>query len=144
MTTHERYMRLALRLAQQAAQQGEVPVGAVLVCGDKIIAQDHNRTETFHDPTAHAEILCLTAATHALQSKYLLGCTLYVTLEPCAMCAGALGWAQLGMLVYGASDPQKGYTRYVPSPLHPKTQVLQGVLAEEARALLQDFFRRRR
>ncbi|MCS7162736.1 MAG: nucleoside deaminase [Bacteroidia bacterium] len=144
MKGDEYYMRLALEEAERARASGEVPVGAVLVVEERIIARDHNRTEQLCDPTAHAEMLCLTAACTALQSKYLAHATLYVTLEPCAMCAAALGWAQIGGLVYGASDPQKGFTRYTPALLHPRTRVRQGLLAEAAQYLLQEFFRSRR
>ncbi|MEN2992669.1 MAG: nucleoside deaminase [Bacteroidia bacterium] len=144
MRDDEYYMRLALEEAERAWALGEVPVGAVLVVEQRIVAKDHNRTEQLRDPTAHAEILCLTAACSALQSKYLPQATLYVTLEPCAMCAAALGWAQIGHLVYGASDPQKGFTRYMPPLLHPRTRIRQGILAEAAQYLLQEFFRSRR
>ena len=144
MRDHLYWMQKALALALEAAQAGEVPVGAVLVCGDTLIAADHNRTETLQDPTAHAEILCITAATSHLRSKYLRDCTLYVTLEPCPMCAGAIAWAQIGTLVYGAPDPERGFSRFHPSLLHPKTRVHRGVLADEARILLQRFFQERR
>ncbi len=144
MKSPEYWMRKALELAEAAAAMQEVPVGAVLVCGEELIAADHNRTESLCDPTAHAEILCLTAATAVLRSKYLRSCTLYVTLEPCAMCAGALAWAQIGALTYAASDPLRGFTRYQPSLLHPKTIVQGGLFADEARRFLQRFFQDRR
>jgi tRNA(adenine34) deaminase len=144
MKPHHYWMEKALQLAREAARLGEVPVGAVLVCGDTLIATAHNRTESLQDPTAHAEMLCITAATTHLRSKYLHDCTLYVTLEPCPMCAGALSWAQIGTLVYAAPDPQRGFTRFQPSLLHPKTQVLTGPLATEALTLLKAFFQERR
>jgi tRNA(adenine34) deaminase len=144
MKDHLYWMRKALQLAQQAARMGEVPVGAVLVCGDTLIAADHNRTEALQDPTAHAEMLCLTAATSYLRSKYLRECTLYVTLEPCPMCAGALAWAQIGTLVYGAPDPERGFSQFHPPLLLPKTHIHAGLLANEALALLKQFFQDRR
>jgi len=144
MKDHLYWMRRALLLASEAARAGEVPVGAVLVCGDTLIAADHNRTEALHDPTAHAEILCITAAATHLRSKYLRECTLYVTLEPCPMCAGAIAWAQIGALVYSAPDPERGFSKFHPPLLHPKTQVYHGLLADEARSLLQRFFQERR
>lgn len=138
------YMRQALMEATAAAEQGEVPVGAVVVCRDRIIGRGHNLTETLTDVTAHAEMQALTAAANGLGGKYLNECTLYVTLEPCVMCAGALGWAQLGRLVYGASDPKRGYRAYAPGALHPHTEVVSGVLADEAAALMKSFFSDRR
>lgn len=137
-------MRLALQEAQTAYQEGEVPVGAVLVIENQIINRDHNRTEQLHDPSAHAEMLCITAATSHLRSKYLRQATLYVTLEPCPMCAGALAWAQIGEVVFAAPDPERGFSRYTPSLLHPRTRLRQGPLAAEAMELLQRFFRERR
>ncbi len=137
-------MRIAIQEAHAALAAGEVPVGAVLVLEGAIIARDHNRTEQLCDPTAHAEILCLTAATSHLRSKYLRKATLYVTLEPCAMCAGALNWAQIGEVVFAAPDPERGFSRYTPSLLHPRTVWRQGPFGEEALALLQRFFRERR
>ncbi|MBQ7634268.1 MAG: nucleoside deaminase [Bacteroidaceae bacterium] len=142
--TDEDYMRRALHEAQQAAAEGEVPVGAVVVCRDRIIARTHNLTETLHDVTAHAEMQAVTAAAGSLGGKYLDQCTLYVTVEPCVMCAGALGWAQLGRLVFGAADEKRGFKRYAPDALHPKTVVLDGVLEDECAALMKDFFKRRR
>ena len=142
--TDEEYMKRALQEAQVAIEAGEVPVGAVVVCRDRIIARAHNLTEMLHDVTAHAEMQAVTAAAGALGGKYLDSCTLYVTLEPCAMCAGALGWAQLGRLVYGARDEKRGYTRLAPEALHPKTQVTAGVLEKECTALVKDFFKRKR
>jgi hypothetical protein len=138
------YMNRALEEARRAAEQGEVPVGAVAVCRDRIIARAHNLTEMLHDVTAHAEMQAITAAANALGGKYLDVCTLYVTVEPCPMCAGALAWAQLGRLVYGASDPKRGYTTLQAPMLHPKTQVTAGVLADECGALMTDFFRQKR
>lgn len=138
------YMNRALEEARRAAEQGEVPVGAVVACRDRIIARAHNLTEMLHDVTAHAEMQAITAAANALGGKYLDVCTLYVTVEPCPMCAGALAWAQLGRLVYGASDPKRGYTTLQAPMLHPKTQVTAGVLADECGALMTDFFRQKR
>lgn len=142
--TDEYYMQRALEQAQDAASRDEIPVGAVVVCRDRIIARGHNLTELLNDVTAHAEMQAITAAANHLGGKYLNECTLYVTLEPCVMCAGAIGWAQLGRLVYGASDPKRGYSRYAPQALHPKTQVTSGVLAESCGALVRDFFRHKR
>lgn len=144
MDRDEEYMRKALAEAQQAANRGEIPVGAVVVAGGRIIARAHNLTETLTDVTAHAEMQAVTAAADALGGKYLNVCTLYVTLEPCVMCAGALGWAQLGRLVYGASDPRRGYSAFAPQALHPKTEVTSGVLAKECAALMKDFFKKKR
>ncbi len=137
-------MREALREAQAAAEEDEVPVGAVVVCKGRIIARGHNMTERLHDPTAHAEMIALTAATEALGGKYLNDCTLYVTVEPCPMCAAALCWAQLGSLVYGAADPKRGYSLYSPSLLHPKTRVESGVLAEECASEISEYFKNKR
>lgn len=138
------YMRQALAEARQAAERGEIPVGAVVVCKDRIIARAHNLTETLTDVTAHAEMQAITAAASTLGGKYLNECTLYVTVEPCVMCAGALGWAQLGRLVFGAEDVKRGYRRYAPQALHPKTEVVQGLLADECAALMKAFFAVRR
>ena len=142
--TDEHYMRRALEEAHAAADRGEVPVGAVVVCRDTIIARGHNLTETLHDVTAQAELHAVTAAAGQLGGKYLNDCTLYVTVEPCVMCAGALGWSQISRVVYGAADPKRGFSVYAPQALHPKTQVTSGVLAEECGALMSDFFKRRR
>ncbi len=142
--TDEEYMRRALDQAREAYERDEVPVGAVVVCRDRIIARAHNLTETLHDVTAHAEMQAVTAAADALGGKYLDNCTLYVTVEPCVMCAGALGWAQLKRVVYGASDPKRGYAAFAPKALHPKTEVTAGVLEEECAALMRDFFKRKR
>jgi len=139
-----RFMREALREAQRASDAGEVPVGAVIVCANRILARAHNLTETLCDVTAHAEMQAITAASAALGGKFLSECTLYVTLEPCPMCAGALYWAQLGRLVYGTADPKRGYSLLASSLLHPLTEVTTGVLAEESAGMLQKFFRDRR
>ena len=136
----EHYMRQALLEAELAFGKGEIPVGAVVVCQNQIIARAHNLTEQLHDVTAHAEILALTASANHLNSKYLNQCTLYVTLEPCVMCAGALFWAQLGRLVYGAPDDKRGFMRFGKGLLHPKTRVEFGVMEQECRALMQAFF----
>lgn len=138
------YMAKALEQAREAAAAGEVPVGAVVVCRGRIIARAHNLTETLHDVTSHAEMQAITAAADALGGKYLDVCTLYVTVEPCVMCAGAIGWSQLGRLVYGAADPKRGFTVFAPGALHPKTEVTAGVMADECGALMRDFFRARR
>lgn len=144
MTADERYMRKALEEARRAFDADEIPVGAVVVCGDQIIARGHNLTEMLHDVTAHAEMQAITAAAEHLGGKYLDVCTLYVTVEPCIMCAGAIGWSQLGRLVYGASDPKRGYSFFAPQALHPKTKVVSGVLEEECGALMKEFFQRKR
>ncbi len=140
----EQYMRQALMEAQYAAEEDEIPIGAVVVCQGRVIAKAHNLTERLTDVTAHAEMQAITAAATALGGKYLTDCTLYVTVEPCVMCAGAIAWAQMGRLVYGASDEKRGYRRYAPEALHPKTQVERGVLEAECAALMQDFFRKKR
>lgn len=140
--TDEYFMREALREAQKAFEISEVPVGAVVVCRNRIIARAHNQTEKLTDATAHAEMLAVTAASHHLGSKYLNECVLYVTLEPCVMCAGALHWVQLQKLVFGASDVQRGYSLVNSPLLHPRTEVVRGVKAEEAKALIDDFFRK--
>lgn len=137
-------MRLALQEARQAEAEGEIPVGAVVVCNGRTIARAHNLTETLTDVTAHAEMQAITAAANALGGKYLDVCTLYVTLEPCTMCAGALGWSQLGRLVYGASDPRRGFSLTAPSALHPRTEVTAGVMEEECTQLLKSFFKKKR
>jgi len=144
MENDEKFMREALAEARIAADEGEVPVGAVVVARGRVIARGHNMTERLADPTAHAEMIALTAATEALGGKYLSDCALYVTLEPCPMCAAALAWAQLDRLVYGASDPRRGYARFTPSLLHPKTEVVSGILDEESLDLLTAFFQERR
>lgn len=138
------YMTQALLEAQAALEEGEIPVGAVVECNGRIISRAHNSTEMLHDATAHAEMLALTAAMESLGTKYLGDCTLYVTLEPCTMCAGAIGWAQLKGLAYGASDPKRGFERLGRSMLHAKTEVKGGMLARECQALLLDFFKKKR
>ncbi|MDR2119784.1 MAG: nucleoside deaminase [Tannerella sp.] len=142
--TDEYYMRQSLAEARAAAAEGEVPVGAVMVCNDRIIARAHNQTERLNDPTAHAEMLVVTAAAGVMGAKYLADCTLYVTVEPCVMCAGAIAWAQIGTLVYGASDEKKGFRRYAPGALHPKTVVRAGILENECAEEMRTFFRNRR
>ena len=138
------YMRQALIEAEKAAERDEVPVGAVVICRDRIIARAHNLTETLNDVTAHAEMQAITAAANYLGGKYLNDCTLYVTVEPCVMCAGAIAWAQLGRLVIGAMDDKRGYQKYAPQALHPKTVVIENVMAEECASLMKDFFKRKR
>ncbi|GAB1360529.1 nucleoside deaminase [Porphyromonadaceae bacterium] len=140
----EFYMRQALMEASRAFDADEIPVGAVVVCRGRVIARAHNLTETLNDVTAHAEMQAITAAAATLGGKYLTDCTLYVTLEPCIMCAGALGWSQVSRVVYGASDDKKGYGKWSDSPLHPKTEVVRGVLEEECSALLKQFFKKKR
>ncbi len=137
----EYFMEIALILAEEAGADGEIPVGAVVVCKNRIIGKGRNQTEQLGDVTAHAEMLAITAATQSLGNKYLADCTLFVTLEPCVMCAGALYWAQLSRLVIGASDPKRGYSRVSPPLLHPKTRLETGVLAGESETLLANFFR---
>lgn len=144
VNTDEHYMREALRQAQYAFDEGEIPVGAVVVSGNKIIARAYNQTERLNDVTAHAEMLALTAAANYLGGKYLSDCTLYVTLEPCNMCAGALYWGQLKKLVFGAADDKRGFSRMTPSLLHPKTTVVRGIMQAESKALVDEFFRRLR
>lgn len=141
---HERYMKLALAEARLALEQDEIPVGVVVVCKDRIIARGHNLTETLNDVTAHAEMQAITAAASTLGGKYLQNCTVYVTLEPCVMCAGALGWAQVSGLVYGATDQKRGYSIFAPQALHPKTEVVGGVLEKECAQLIVDFFKSKR
>ena len=142
--TDELFMSKALAEAQEAARAGEVPVGAVVVCRGKVIARAHNLTETLHDVTAHAEMQAITSAANYLGGKYLDECTLYVTVEPCVMCAGALGWSQIRRIVYGAADEKRGFSLFAPDALHPKTEVTGGVLEAESRNLMQSFFRSRR
>jgi len=140
----ERYMQMALAEAQQAERQGEIPIGAVIVCRDRVIARAHNLTETLHDVTAHAEMQAITMAANMLGGKYLNDCTLYVTVEPCPMCAGAIGWAQMSRVVYGAPDEKRGFRRYAPNVLHPKCVTCEGVLADESREMMQRFFKEKR
>lgn len=140
----EKYMRMALREAEAAMQADEVPIGAVIVCRGRVIARGHNLTETLTDVTAHAEMQAITSAANTLGGKYLTECTLYVTVEPCVMCAGAIGWAQIPRIVYGAADDKRGFRRYAPQALHPKAEVVGGVLEAECSELMKDFFRSRR
>lgn len=142
--TDEYFMQQALAEARLAAAEGEVPVGAVIVCNGRIIARAHNQTERLNDPTAHAEMIAVTSAVNALGAKYLNDCRLYVTVEPCVMCAGALAWSQIGSIVYGASDEKRGYARYAPDALHPKTIVKKGVLADACAAEMKRFFQHKR
>ena len=144
MFTEEYFMKRAFQEAQKAYDAGEVPVGAIIVSNNQIIAKAHNQTELLNDVTAHAEILAITSASEYLGSKYLSDCTMYVTLEPCIMCAGALHWAKLGKLVFGASDEKKGFFRYGKELLHPKTAVLQGVMESDCKQLLLAFFKDKR
>lgn len=138
------YMKQALQEAKCAFEEDEIPVGAVIVCGDRIIARAHNLTERLSDVTAHAEMQAITAASEYLGGKYLNDCTLFVTVEPCIMCAGALGWSQIGRVVYGAGDEKRGFRRFAPQALHPKTQLVSGVMEEECAALMKEFFQRKR
>ena len=144
METHERYMRMALDEAKRAYDRQEVLVGVVVVCKDRVVVRGHNLIETLNDVTAHAEMQAITAAASTLGGKYLQQCTFYVTVEPCVMCAGALGWAQIEQLVFGASDPKRGYTHFAPNALHPKTKVVHGILESECAALMKTFFKARR
>ncbi len=144
MELDEKYMSEALREAQEAAAAGEIPIGAVVVWNGRIIGRGHNETERLRDTTAHAEMIAITAATETMGGKYLTDCTLYVTVEPCPMCAGALAWSQIGRIVYGAPDQRRGYSLFTPSLLHPRTQVTGGVLLEPCAALMLDFFRSKR
>lgn len=138
------FMRQALLEAQKAGERDEVPIGAVVVCQGRIIARGHNLTETLTDVTAHAEMQAITAAAGFLGGKYLVDCTLYVTVEPCVMCAGALGWAQITRIVYGAADEKRGFVRFAPQALHPKTEVVAGILEEECSQMVKDFFKKKR
>ena len=138
------FMKQALSEAQKAFDKGEVPIGAIIVSNNRIIARAHNLTESLNDVTAHAEMQAITAAANVLGGKYLKDCTLYVTLEPCPMCAGALGWSQISRIVYGASDEKRGYLKFAPLALHPKTTVVSGILAEDSLILMQSFFRNKR
>ena len=138
------YMNIALAEARKAFDEDEIPIGAIVVCKERIIARTHNLTEMLNDVTAHAEMQAITAAATNIGGKYLNDCTLYVTVEPCPMCAGAIAWSQLGRLVYGAEDEKRGYRRYAPDVLHPKTEVISGVCAEEAAELMKKFFANKR
>ena len=138
------YMQMALAEAHKALERSEVPIGAVVVCKGRVIARAHNLTETLCDPTAHAEMQAITMSTEYLGGKYLTDCTLYVTVEPCPMCAAALAWAQIPRIVYGADDPRRGYSLFSPGLLHPRTQVTKGILQHECATLMKDFFKARR
>ena len=140
----EHFMKQALLEAQTAFDEGEIPIGAVVVSDNRIIAKDHNRVERLNDATAHAEMLAVTAAQNNLGSKYLNECTLYVTLEPCSMCGGALFWTQVGKLVIGAADPERGFSKFDKKIIHPKTELIEGLMANECEALIKDFFKRLR
>ena len=144
MTPDEQFMQKALEEARQALKEGEIPIGAVVVCQGRIIARAHNLTETLCDVTAHAEMQAITSAANLLGGKYLTECTLYVTVEPCVMCAGAIGWAQLPRIVYGAADEKRGFRKYAPQALHPRAECIGGILADECRQLMQDFFKNKR
>lgn len=144
MFTPEYFMRQALLEAQKAFDKNEVPIGAVVVCNDRIIARAHNLTETLNDVTAHAEMQAITAAANLLGGKYLKDCTIYVTVEPCCMCAGAIGWSQISKIIYGAKEAKRGYSNYSPSPLHPKTTVESGLLEEECASIMSTFFQAHR
>ena len=137
----EKFMRMAIEEARKALNEEEVPIGAVVACGDRVVGRGHNLVETLCDATAHAEMQSITAAASTLGGKYLTGCTLYVTVEPCVMCAGALAWSQIDRVVYGAADPKRGYTTVGGHIFHPKTEVAGGVLAEECEALMKEFFK---
>ena len=140
----EYFMRKALAEAQEASRVGEIPVGAVVVCRERIISRAHNLTEALCDVTAHAEMQAITSAANALGGKYLTDCTLYVTVEPCIMCAGAIGWAQIPRIVYGASDEKRGFRRFAPQAMHPKAEITGGILEEECSELMKSFFKNRR
>ena len=144
MSKDEQYMQRALDEARAALKEGEIPIGCVIVCKDRIIARAHNLTETLCDVTAHAEMQAITAAANQLGGKYLTECTLYVTVEPCVMCAGAIGWAQIPRIVYGTTDEKRGFHEYAPHAMHPKATVTGGILEEECRQLMQDFFKQKR
>ena len=140
----DRYMRMALNEAHSAMDKGEIPIGAVIVCKDRVVARAHNLTETLCDVTAHAEMQAITSAANLLGGKYLTDCTLYVTVEPCVMCIGAIGWAQISRIVYGAADEKRGVNTYAPRAMHPKATVVGGILEDECRQLMQDFFKDKR
>ena len=142
--TDEYFMKQALAEARAAAEDDEVPVGAVIVCGDRIIARAHNQTELLNDPTAHAEMIAITSAAFSLGAKYLTDCRLYVTVEPCVMCAGAIGWSQLSALIYGTPDEKRGFTIFAPKALHPKTEVRSGILENECSDEIIKFFKNKR
>lgn len=140
----ELYMQKALAEARQALEEGEVPIGCVVVCDGRVVGRGHNLTQTLQDVTAHAEMQAITAAAQTVGAKYLTDCTLYVTVEPCVMCAGAIGWAQVRRVVFAADDPKRGFTQYAPKALHPKCEVTRGVLAQQAQELMKSFFVQKR
>ncbi|WP_321515227.1 nucleoside deaminase [Marinifilum fragile] len=140
----EYFMKQAMQEAYKAFEEDEIPVGAIIVSNNRIIARSHNLTERLNDVTAHAEMQAITSAANYLGGKYLKDCTLYVTLEPCNMCAGALAWSQITRIVYGAGDEKRGFTRFTPSPLHPKTEITSGILEEESSELIKSFFSKKR
>ncbi|MEZ4828056.1 MAG: nucleoside deaminase [Bacteroidia bacterium] len=142
--TDEYFMRQALFQAERAFEEGEVPIGAVVVSNFRVIGKGYNQTERLQDPTAHAEMIAITAACEYLGSKYLTDCTLFVTVEPCPMCAGALRWAQIGRIVYGAGEPKTGFSRHIPGLIHPKTRIISGIMENDCRSLMQEFFRAKR
>lgn len=144
MDNDEKYMREALTEAREALAEEEIPIGAVVVCRGRIIGKGHNMVERLHDATAHAEMIAITAATEALGGKYLQDCTLYVTVEPCPMCAAALNWSQVSRIVYGAPDPRRGYSLYSPSLLHSRTEAIGGILADECGTLVSDYLKSKR
>ncbi|MGP1526005.1 MAG: nucleoside deaminase [Candidatus Cryptobacteroides sp.] len=144
MDQDKKYMLEALKEAKIAADEDEVPIGAVIVCNGRLVAKGHNMVEKLQDPSAHAEMIAITSATEAIGWKHLNNCTLYVTVEPCPMCAGALNWAQIGRIVYGASDPKRGYSLFSPSLLHPKTEIKTGVLADKCSEIVKSFFKDKR
>ena len=143
-TEDEKFMRAAIEEARKAESRGEVPIGAVVTCDGRIIARAHNLTETLTDPTAHAEMQAITSATSFLGGKYLTGCTLYVTVEPCLMCAGALAWSQIDRVVYGAADDKRGYHVFCENPFHKKNKIVSGVLSDECSRLVTEFFKKKR
>ena len=142
--TDEQFMRKAIAEAEESERMGEIPIGAIVVCKGRIISRAHNLTETLCDVTAHAEMQAITSAANSLGGKYLTDCTLYVTVEPCVMCAGAIGWAQIPRVVFGAYDEKRGFLRYAPKAMHPKAEIIGGVLEEECAALMTAFFAKRR
>ena len=142
--TDQNFMKQAFAEAQEAARKGEIPVGAVIVHNNRIIARAHNLTEQLTDVTAHAEMQAITSAANFIGGKYLKDCTIYVTLEPCVMCAGALAWAQIGKIVYGAQDEKRGYSLFAPDALHPKTKVVSGILEKESSEIVKEFFKKKR
>ena len=144
MTEHEKYMDLAIIEANKAPRNDEVPIGCIIVANHQIVGRGHNLTETLQDVTAHAEMQAITAAAQTLGGKYLTDCTLYVTVEPCTMCAGAIGWAQIRKVVWGADDEKRGFTQIAPKALHPKCEVIKGVREEECKQLMQNFFKNKR